>query len=248
VPEDIEPWSRKERLKNEREALGLYVSGHPLEEFVDAVKVHTIGGIAALKELVASGKIKDKEEVSLGVMVSTVTFKTNPKGEPWAILQLEDLTDRMEALMYSTRYDLVTKKRSRPYELFGHLALPDALLRVTGELKVETVTSTSSGGEGEEEDEQTVLKLIVCAMEPLEDFQGRGFTGAVVKLPVGEYPPNLLPILRLHCGNLPLTLEYHSHDCVVAKVKPGNEFKLRFDPDLAEKLAKETGCGLSWIY
>lgn len=250
LPEDVEPWSRKERLKNEREALGLYVSGHPLEEFIDAVKVHTIGGITALKEQVASGKIKDKDEVSLGVMVSNVAFKTNQKGEPWAILQLEDLTDKIEALMYSSRFDPVTKKRSRPYEVFSHLALPDALLRVTGELKVETVTSNGNGSgiEGEEEEEQTVLKLFVAAMEPLEDFQGRGFTGAVVKLPAGEYPGNLLPILRLHHGHLPLTFEYRSKDGVIAKVKPGNEFKLRFDPDLAEKLAKETGCGLSWIY
>jgi len=93
-----------------------------------------------------------------------------------------------------------------------------------------------------------VLKLFVAAMEPLEDFQGRGFTGAVVKLPAGEYPGNLLPILRLHHGNLPLTFEYRSKDGVIAKVKPSNELKLRFDPDLAEKLAKETGCGLSWIY
>ncbi len=251
LPEDIEPLSRKERLKNEREALGLYVSGHPLEEFIDAVKVHTLGGITVLKEQVASGKIKDKDEVTLGVMVSNVAFKTNQKGEPWAILQLEDLTDKIEALMYSSRFDPVTKKRSRPFELFSHLAMPDALLRVTGELKVETVTSNGNGngnGEGEEEDEQTVLKLFVSALEPLEGFQGRGFTGAVVKLPLGEYPSNLLPLLRLHHGSLPLTLEYRSQDGVIAKVKPGHDFKLRFDPDLAEKLAKETGCGLSWIY
>jgi len=85
-------------------------------------------------------------------------------------------------------------------------------------------------------------------MEPLEDFQGRGFTGAVVKLPAGEYPNNLLPILRVHHGNLPLIFEYRSAEGIIAKVKPGPEFKVRFDPDLAEKLAKETGCGLSWTY
>jgi len=248
VPEDIEPWSRKERLKNEREALGLYVSGHPLEEFIDAVKVHTIGGVTALKEAVANGKVKDKDEVSLGVMVSNVAFKTNQKGEPWAILQLEDLTDKIEALMYSSRFDPMTKKRSRVFELFSHLALPDALLRVTGELKVETVTNNGTGAEGEEEEEQTVLKLFVISIEPLEDFQGRGFTGATVKLPMGEFPPNLLPILRVHHGSLPLLFEYRSKEGIVATVKPSSELRLRFDPDLAEKLAKETGCGLSWRF
>ncbi|MCE1228393.1 MAG: DNA polymerase III subunit alpha [Firmicutes bacterium] len=245
LPESVEPWNRKERLKAEREALGLYVSGHPLEEFTDALKVHTLGSLAKLREQVASGRLKDRDEVTLGVMISQVTFKTNAKGEPWAILQLEDLTDKLEALMYSSRFDPVTKKRTRVFDLFSHLALPDALMRVTGELKVETI---ASNGTDEEDEDQTVLKLLVTSMEPLEDFQGKGFTGAMVRLPVGEFPPTLLPILRLHHGQLPVIFEYRSHEGVVARVKPTGDLKLRFDPDLAEKLAKDAGCSLVWRY
>jgi DNA polymerase-3 subunit alpha len=249
LPEGIEPMSRKERLKCERESLGLYVSGHPLEEYVDAMKVHTAGSIAALKEAVAAGRAKDRDEVSLGVMVTNVAFKTNAKGEPWAILQLEDLTDKIEALVYSNRFNPVTKKRTPVFELYRDLLLPDALLRVTGELKIETLTANGNGGgEGEEEEEQTVLKLFVAGIENLEDFQGRGFTGALVKLPPGECPDRLVPLLRLHHGSLPLFLEYRGRDGVVAKVKAGPELNLRYDPDLGERLAREAGCGLTWTY
>lgn len=251
LPEGIEPMSRKERLKFERESLGLYVSGHPLEEYIDAVKVHTVGSIAALKEAVATGRAKDRDEVSLGVMVTNVAFKTNQKGEPWAILQLEDLTDKIEALVYSNRFNPITKKRTPVFELYRDLLLPDALLRVTGELKIETLTSNGNGnggGEGEDEEEQTVLKLFVASIENLEDFQGRGFTGALVKLPPGEYPDRLVPLLRLHHGSLPLFLEYRGKDGVVAKVRASAELNLRYDPDLGERLAKETGCGLTWTY
>ena len=251
LPEGVEPMSRKDRLRCERETLGLYVSGHPLEEYLDALKVHTMGSISVLKEAVAGGRAKDRDEVTLGVMVTNVAFKTNAKGEPWAILQLEDLTDKLEALVYSNRFNPVTKKRMPVFELYRDLLLPDALLRVTGELKVETLTANGNGngnGEGEEEEEQTVLKLSVSGLERLEGFQGRGFTGAVVKLPPGEYPERLLPLLRLHHGTLPLFFEYRSKDGVVAKVKAGAELGLRYDPDLGEKLAKETGCGLTWTY
>jgi DNA polymerase-3 subunit alpha len=249
LPEGVEPMSRKERLKCERESLGLYVSGHPLEGYIDAVKVHTMGSITALKEAVAGGRAKDRDEVTLGVMISNVAFKTNAKGEPWAILQLEDLTDKIEALVYSNRFNPITKKRTPVFEIYRELLLPDALLRVTGELKIETIASNGNGGvEGEEEEEQTVLKLFVGSLENLEDFQGRGFTGALVKLPTGEYPGRLLPLLRLHHGNLPLFLEYRSKDGVIAKVKAGAEWGLRYDPDLGDKLAKEAGCGLTWTY
>ena len=249
LPEDVEFWTRKERLFFERESLGLYVSGHPLEEFKDCLKVHTVGSIAGLKEAVAAGRIKDRDEVSLGVMVSNVAFKTNQKGEPWAILYLEDLTDKVEALLMAGHFNPVTRKRARPFEIFRHLALPDALLRVTGELKVETGGFNGGPPSGEdEEEEQTVIKLFVTGLESLEDFQGKGFSGAVIRLPKGEYPARLLPILRLFHGHLPLQLEYHAADGTVARVKAGPELSLRFDPDLSDRVAKEAGCGLSWTY
>jgi DNA polymerase-3 subunit alpha len=248
VPEDVEFWSRKDRLRYERESLGLYVSGHPLEEFKDALKVHTFGTITALREAAASGKAKDRDEVTLGTMVTNVAFKTNQKGEAWCILYLEDLTDKVEALLMAGHFNPVTRKRTRPFEMFRHLALPDALLRVTGELKVETTNNNGGGPGEEEEEEQTTIKLFVTSLESLEDFQGKGFSGALVRLPKGEFPPRLVPLLRLYHGNLPLQLEYHGPRNTVARIRAGSGLSLRFDPDLADKVAKEAGCSLSWNF
>ena len=58
----------------------------------------------------------------------------------------------------------------------------------------------------------------------------------------------LLPILRLHAGSLPVTFEYRSREGVSARVRAGDAYRLRFDPDLAEKLAKEAGCALGWEF
>ena len=195
----------------------------------------------------AAGRDKDRDEVSLGAMVSNVSFKTNAKGEPWAILNLEDLTDKVEALLMASHFDPANRQRTRTFELYRHLALNDALLRVKGELKVETAGGNGNGGE-EEEEEQTVIKLFVVALENLEDLQGKGFSGALVRLPRGRYPDRLLPVLRLYHGPLPLQIEFQAQDGTVARVKAGPELSLRFDPDLSERLAKEAGCGLSWIY
>jgi DNA polymerase-3 subunit alpha len=147
----------------------------------------------------------------------------------------------------AAHFDPATRKRTPTFELYRHLALPDALLRVTGELKVETAGSNGGGGE-EDEEEQTIIKLFVTGLESLEDFQGKGFSGAVVKLPKGEYPDRLLPLLRLYRGSLPLQIEFQGRDGTVARVKAGSELNIRFDPDLSERIAKEARCGLSWIY
>ncbi len=252
VPEDIEPWDRKERLKAEREVLGLFVSGHPLEEFADALQVHTHGSIAKVLEDASAGRLKDRDEVTVGIMVTTVAFKTNQKGEPWAILQVEDLTGKLEVLLMASKWDPLSKKaKRRPFEQYGHLALPEAMLRITGELRVETITANGNGNgnlDAEEEDEQLVVKLFATQIEPLEGYQGRGFTGALVRLPVGECPPRMAALLRDHAGDLPVTFEYRSKEGLVARVRAGQDLRLKHDPNLAEKLAKEAGCTLNWTY
>ncbi|HJW09457.1 MAG TPA: DNA polymerase III subunit alpha, partial [Holophagaceae bacterium] len=166
LPEDIEPLSRRDRLAAEKETLGLYVSGHPLDEYVDALKVHTVGSIARLTEQAASGLLQDRDEVALGAMVSGVSFKTNKDGLPWAILQVEDTTGKLEVLLMA-KLQRRGKGALRPFDEFRSLALPDALLRITGELKVETVTAND-----EEDEDRMALKLFATKLEDLTTFQG----------------------------------------------------------------------------
>jgi DNA polymerase-3 subunit alpha len=154
----------------------------------------------------------------------------------------------MEVLLMASKWDPNTKKAGRrPFTDYGHLALPEAMLRIKGELRVETLQSNGNA-DTEDEEEQTVVKVFATQLEPLSDFQGRGFTGALVRLPAGECPPRMATLLAEHRGDLPLIFEYHSKEGLVARVRAARELGLKHDPDLAEKLAKETGCALTWTY
>lgn len=256
LPEEVEPMGRRERLRAEKETLGLYVSGHPLDEYADALKVHTVGSISALHKAVQEGRVRDGDEVAVGAMVADVAFKTTKRGEPMAILKVEDSLAKLEVLLMASTFNPVSKQRLRPYENYRHLVEPDALLRIKGELKVERIAvvgnaatgGAGSGEGGEEEDEQEVLKIFAHGLEPLEGLQGTGFSGALIRLPVGDCPPGLFPFLGAYPGSIPIYFEYRSAEGLAARVKAGPDLKLRHDPDLAEKLARETGCTLSWMY
>jgi DNA polymerase-3 subunit alpha len=245
LPEDIEPMNRRERLQAEKETLGLYVSGHPLDDFIDALKVHTEGGIAKLQAAVADGLKADGDEVCLGVMVAGAQFKTTAKGDQMAILQVEDTTGKMEMLLLPNHFNRTTKKKARPFAEFSGFVQQDRLLRVVGELKVEKVTR--QGGEDEDE-EQDQLKVFITRIEDLETYQGQGFSGAVIKLPTGECPPDLFKLLAQHKGPLPVYFDFRSKEGLVARVKAGPEWGLKHDPALADKMAQAVGCGLSWMY
>jgi hypothetical protein len=70
----------------------------------------------------------------------------------------------------------------------------------------------------------------------------------VVRLPKGRYLDRLLSLQRLYPGSLPLQLEFQSEEGLVARVRSGPGMGIRFDPDLAERVAGEAGCGLRWTY
>ena len=66
-----------------------------------------------------------------------------------------------------------------------------------------------------------MVKVFATVLEPLEQYQGLGFTGALVRLPVGECPPRMATLLRDHAGTLPVTFEYRSREGLVARVRAG---------------------------
>jgi DNA polymerase-3 subunit alpha len=246
VPEDVEPWSRTERLQAEREILGLYVSGHPLEEYVDAMKIYSAGSLAYIKEQAAAGRLKDKDEIFVAGMVSAVSFKKNKNGEDWAILTIEDLTDKAEALLMASVFEPSTRQRTTPYKIYKDLAMPSNLLRIMGELRVET---NDNSHEAEDESGAEVqVKVIVKRLEHLANFQGRGITGALVSLPQDSYPQNLLHLLKQYGGNLPLTLEYKTGAGETVKIKAEAARGLGYNPGLADTLKTETGCTLKWLH
>jgi DNA polymerase-3 subunit alpha len=94
VPE----WSVHEKLSREKEALGFYVSGHPMERFRDEVNSFTSGGLGELAER------SDGEAVNVAGIITAVSRKTDRKGEPMAFITLEDFTGSGEIIVFSDPY------------------------------------------------------------------------------------------------------------------------------------------------
>ena len=97
-----EEWPRKLLLAQEREMLGLYVSGHPLDGSERILKRHRDTSIA---ELLASGRTEGV--VRVAGMISSVDRRINKKsGSPWAIVTIEDLDAAVEVLFFPKSYAL----------------------------------------------------------------------------------------------------------------------------------------------
>lgn len=85
-PPDVRPFQRMEQLEMERELLGLYLSGHPLDEYADLMYKLELDPLLLLPEY-ADGS----EVVTAGMIVSVKPIFTK-KGQQMAFAELEDQT------------------------------------------------------------------------------------------------------------------------------------------------------------
>ena len=114
----VEPWPRNEMLAYERELLGFYLTGHPLEPYsghFDSPKITTIS---------AAQRIEESSTVRLAGIVCSVEKKfTKKDGKPFAVIVLEDFTGQMEL----TAWDEVFADK-------GSLLNPGAVISVAARL------------------------------------------------------------------------------------------------------------------
>jgi DNA polymerase-3 subunit alpha len=103
VPVPAEHWDTKHQLALEREMLGLYVSGHPLQGVEHALARQADTPIASILD----GTVSDGAQVIVGGILASVTRRVNRNGEPWAAAQLEDLAAGIEVLFFPKTYSVI---------------------------------------------------------------------------------------------------------------------------------------------
>ncbi len=95
---DVQEFDPLERLIQEKEQLGFYVSGHPLEEYNDILENYTTASTGTLEE----HRIDSK--VFVAGMITEVKNITTKKGDAMAVLAFEDLEGTVEVVVFPDAY------------------------------------------------------------------------------------------------------------------------------------------------
>ncbi|NGP89349.1 DNA polymerase III subunit alpha [Fodinibius halophilus] len=99
--EPVQRWSNIERLNKERELIGFYLSGHPLDKFKEDVRIfcsHTLNS----DEL---EQLNDRTNVRVAGIITKVNRVTDKKGRPFAFLEMEDRQGVVEVVVFNDVYD-----------------------------------------------------------------------------------------------------------------------------------------------
>ena len=103
---EVPEWNEKETLIFEKEALGFYISGHPLDQYQEEMARYGIKTLAEIKQWVRSQEGFDEARVSVaGVLISCKLYQTR-KGDRMAFLTLEDAESQIEITVFAEIYTM----------------------------------------------------------------------------------------------------------------------------------------------
>ncbi len=125
---NVAEWSDDERLKREKESLGFYLYGHPIEQFRTEIEQFTR---QKLRTMGLGG-------ITVAAYVHSIRVRNTSRGK-MAEVRLDDNT----ALQVATVY-------SEPYQKYQHLLLKDQLIIVLGEVKEDEYASSGRSIEAKE--------------------------------------------------------------------------------------------------
>jgi DNA polymerase-3 subunit alpha len=95
----VKDWTGSEKLTAEKEIVGFYITGHPLDQHMDKVRElasHSTGNLEGLAK---------STDVALCGILTGVARRRSKEGKLWASMQLEDLEGAVEAMVFSTQYE-----------------------------------------------------------------------------------------------------------------------------------------------
>ena len=214
---NIEEWEEDEKLKYEKEALGFYVSSHPLLKYKNKIKLLNTTSIKRCMEL------PNNSETNIAVIVTAVKEKLTKKGDKMAFCQVEDLSGIAEMVLFPDMYQKIKRY------LEGDIPL---LCRVKTDLK--EIEQTSSEEEGNYKKVNFVC-LDVNLLEQATVTEDRPFLIAIEKSSLTEANiESLKDIIKNNSGPNPVHLKILFNHAV-CEIRLGPEFSVA----LTEKFDKE---------
>ena len=105
---NVPDWEESVRLANEKEILGFWISGHPLEKYQD--KIEDLHAIKTSDVLAMKSSTAKNDDIAVGGLITGVRIAKTRKGDLMAGLVIEDMHGRVEAAVFPEAYKRLQEK------------------------------------------------------------------------------------------------------------------------------------------
>jgi DNA polymerase-3 subunit alpha len=200
-PVPTDEWPRDELLRREKEALGMYVSSHPLAPLRDQLSRKTDTPLRSLQDL------RDGQIVTVGGIVASLRPMVTKRGDQMAFCELDDISDSAEIVVFASTW-----------EACRNVLLPDAIVLI------------KARADRRSESEVKLIAMEVAPFEAVPDegivklrIDARAALASLVedlRLLIGEYPGDAPVELEIQTSDGPKILRFGAG----FRVRPDGDF------------------------
>ena len=211
---DIEEWEKSTKLNFERQMLGLYVSDHPLSGMTSVLAGMRDMSIA---QLLNRANTMGNQTVTLAGLVTAVDRRVSKKGNPWAIVTIEDLESSIQCMFFGKVYDANADDLSL-----------DSVIRVRGLVELR--------------DEESSLRVTDMEVPMLESADERPLTITLPRTALDRgRMERLAQILKTHPGYCQVRLAVTDERGNVRMLTFGDGFRTTHDTSMLAEIKSVFG-------
>ena len=214
----VEEWTKDERLAHEKELLGFYVTGHPLDKFRSVIDSNKYRRLGLIEDLDLSNP---RERYPFAGMVRSLDAKMTKTGKPFGVLVLEDFTGSAEIMLWGETFV--------PARDAGLLE-PGKIIRLKGNIQ----TDDRTGGRritGNELSELKIKRSAANGKGPLE------LTLSTTRHSDRDLA-EIKAALAAHPGSTPVLMHFQNSSGRRITVAAGQSFNVKRTEELEEALGR----------
>jgi DNA polymerase III subunit alpha len=212
-------WSDHEKLSYEKELLGFYVSGHPLDAYAEVIAAKNYRSINSL------GELDDRAQFKIaGAIVQVEKKFTRKEGKPFAVVWIEDLTDTLEVVVWNEVYLKISDSLAagRVIEIRGTLDKREEVLRAMA-TEIRLLAPGKTNGANEQSTHARQEHPVLLQFSPAA---------------TGEELRQVRQILVSSPGRRPVQLLFDRANGNSFRLDAGTDFHVNLTPDVEEKLSR----------
>ena len=216
---DCTPWSTLSQLKQEKEVVGIYISGHPLDDFRLPIDHFCNASLEVLKNL---DDLVNKE-LRLGGIVGEIEHRISKNGKGWARFTFEDYKDSYDFRIFGEEY-----------LKFKHFLLENNFLFLRVLVK-EGWRDRDTGITGEP-------RITFLSFQQLQDTLANNAKKLTLQLDINDFDDQkideLKKIFKKHKGKQKLEISFFENDEKIKLTMPSENHKISINEDLISSIEK----------
>ena len=215
-------WRTLDQLNREKEVVGVYISGHPLDDFKFEIDQFANADTSILEDL---DGIRQRKETRIAGIVTSASHLTSKTGSPYGRFVLEDYKGSHEFVLFKDDYIKFKNYLTQDWFVLVHVAI---------------------GGWYSKRDQKEVLRLNVKKIDLLSDLRDKLVKQINIDVLLKNINEPMISRIRTLCkkhkGNIPIQVNVHDEDTILEM--PSRSLRVNMTREMTEELERLEN--LSW--